>query len=242
MGGLFRKRYARIALVLILGLSFANLAAGVTMAAGETETGTGSCVGAEDLVKTLCENFVPEGAEINISDANDLIYYILLPFGMVAILVYIGIGASHIGKSREAAVLSILIALSMIPFGGYRLIWLMLGQFWGGAWAIQGGVGGTVPSLGPMIWSVMSKVMFFIIGFVLMDVGFSSGKIVGMMIGFIGVAVVFFAISTTSILPGEIKSTAGLIGGGGLFGAFIMIILFVGIIMMAEKFSPHVHA
>lgn len=81
--------------------------------------------------------FLPQGAQV--SGTSGLIFGVLAPFGIVTIILYVGL--SKVIEKRQAQGLSALLALFIIPSGGYKVISNTLIVIFGL------GTTGTVPSV-----------------------------------------------------------------------------------------------
>lgn len=64
--------------------------------------------------------FLPGGAQI--SGISGLLFGVLIPFMIVAILLVVGLQSVDIFNQRQSTVLGVLIALFIIPSGGYKVI------------------------------------------------------------------------------------------------------------------------
>ncbi len=95
-----------------LGLVLASLSFAVPASASYHTT--------SPLAEIFSETFLPQGAQL--AGIQGLLYGVILPFVIVFTLIYVGMRQLDALGKRETQVLSLTIALFLIPSGGYRIV------------------------------------------------------------------------------------------------------------------------
>ncbi len=141
-GGIFRRLAPLIIFLILL----------VPAAAGATGSG----------VYGLEGYFLPADAEV--SGPAGLLFGVILPFLLVAILLYIGLRQAPAIQDRQAQALAAILALFIIPSGGYRVVSGMLLSLFGFGVTIPGAPGtGSIPIVDELGLPIVASILAFII-------------------------------------------------------------------------------
>lgn len=105
--------------------------------------------------------FLPPGAEV--SGAAGIVFGVVLPFLIVAILLYIGMNQVPAIEDRQAQALAVLLALFIIPSGGYRVVAGILMTFFGFGVTVPGAPAvGQLPVISELGLPMVAAVFAFV--------------------------------------------------------------------------------
>ncbi len=107
MGVSGRRNVAKAAAVTAVTASFSVLAAAQYGGGGR-------------FAQMLNTYFLPQGAQV--TGLSGLIFSVFIPFAIVAILLVAGLQTIEVFNRRQASLLGVLIALFIVPSGGYKII------------------------------------------------------------------------------------------------------------------------
>lgn len=105
--------------------------------------------------------FLPADAQI--SGTAGLIFGVILPFLIVAILLYIGLSQAPAIEDRQAQALAVLLALFIIPSGGYKVVAGILLTFFGFGVTVPGAPAvGQLPIVSELGLPIVAAVFAFV--------------------------------------------------------------------------------
>ncbi len=136
------------------------------------------------MTRFMNQYFLPANAQV--SGFSGLLFGVLIPFGIVVILLFIGL--KSVVNRREATALAVLLSLFIIPSGGYRLISSLLLSVFGLGNVGMGGGGGILAFIssqwGPLAIAIASFFVFAaILSSRIVDRDFSTPEYIGSSIG-----------------------------------------------------------
>ncbi|MDY6770581.1 MAG: hypothetical protein SV186_01340 [Candidatus Nanohaloarchaea archaeon] len=213
---------------LVLVLLLLTMSAGTVAAAEGSDSGSdsgsnngGALFGSEAITDTFNRLFVPENKqdELSVDSFPRFLYFVLLPFALVTIMIFLGVEGADVASGNTAAVIALILGLILIPSGVYQTIG---GKIIAAATLENGEIS---LNLLTIIGNMGSSLLLMAIGFAIFEIGLTAGSFGGLMIAFVGLFILFSSLSGLGFLGEQTRDLARGVAGGSVFMIVIISVL-----------------